>query len=69
MLRAKVKGRLPQDQGVDELDFGAIETLEKSVGDDVRALRNSPYVRPELAEKTVGYVYDLKTGELRRVDG
>ena len=69
MIHAKTEGRLPQDEAVDGLDLGAIETLEKRVGDDVEALRNAPYVRPELAEKTFGYVYDITTGELRRVDG
>jgi carbonic anhydrase len=69
MIHAKIEGRLPQDEAVDGLDLGAIETLEKRVGDDVEALRNAPYVRPELAEKTFGYVYDIMTGELRRVDG
>jgi len=37
--------------------------------DDLAILHKSPYIRKELAEKSTGYVFDLKTGELEVVQG
>ena len=43
-------------------------SLEQSVRDDLAILRASPFIRKELAQRSVGFIYDLKTGELSRVN-
>ena len=42
-------------------------SVEQSVKDDVEFFRSSPLVRRELAERTHGFVFDIKTGELKSV--
>jgi carbonic anhydrase len=42
-------------------------SLEQSVHDDVKLLRETKVIRRELRERTKGYLYDVKTGLVRRV--
>ncbi|CZR57895.1 uncharacterized protein PAC_07784 [Phialocephala subalpina] len=49
--------------------FGAVTNIEQSIKDDLVILKSSPYIRKELADRSVGYVFDLKTGELTPVEG
>jgi carbonic anhydrase len=58
----KKKKRKKERPGVDRKI-----SLKQSVLDDLKILHESPYIRKELAEKSTGYVYDLKTGELELV--
>ncbi|KAH8670129.1 carbonic anhydrase [Tricladium varicosporioides] len=69
IIRQKMKERLPTHREVDSIDFGGFKDLEQSVKDDLNILRSSPLVRKGLADKAVGYVFDIKTGALTRVDG
>ena len=48
-------------------DFGQIDDLEQSLKDDVAFLKNSPFLRSELKGKIHGFLYDIKTGELKKV--
>ncbi|KAL4887491.1 carbonic anhydrase [Aspergillus karnatakaensis] len=58
--------RAPEASGkVGGLTFPGFEDLERSVLEDVQLVKRSPLVRKELAERTRGFVYDLKTGEVR----
>ncbi|KAM3078612.1 hypothetical protein ACMFMG_006482 [Clarireedia jacksonii] len=68
-IRDVLKARLSEDhhQGLDKMTFGAINDLKESVVDDINILRSSPFIRPELAEKTYGFVYDIKNGKLEAV--
>ncbi|PQE31963.1 carbonic anhydrase protein [Rutstroemia sp. NJR-2017a WRK4] len=68
-IRDVLKARVAEDhyQALDKMAFGAIDDLKGSVVDDINILRGSPFIRPELAEKTYGFVYDLKSGELEAV--
>ena len=62
-----LKSRGPAHQ-VDAMgDFGQIDDLEQSVKDDVAFLENSPFLRSELKGKVHGFLYDIKTGELKDV--
>lgn len=45
----------------------SLSSLDKSVREDLKVLRDSPLVRPELKEHLHGYVLDIKTGLLRQV--
>ena len=37
-------------------------SLEQSVRDDLAVIKGSPLVRKQLADRTYGFVYDIKTG-------
>ncbi|KAL7948801.1 carbonic anhydrase [Trichoderma barbatum] len=50
---------------VAKMDFGEILDLEASVIEDMKILKDSPYLRKDL--KVYGYVYDIKTGKLQEV--
>ncbi|GAM35989.1 hypothetical protein TCE0_018f04737 [Talaromyces pinophilus] len=52
---------------VADLILPGFEDLERSVQEDVQLVRHSSLVRKELADRTRGFVYDLKTGEVRPV--
>ncbi|MFM9105913.1 MAG: beta-class carbonic anhydrase [Chloroflexota bacterium] len=62
-LRRKVQDVFGVD--VSGTDFLAFSDLEQSVIDDVGRVRNSPVIPREIP--VVGYVYDVRTGNLRQV--
>ncbi|CAH0043435.1 unnamed protein product [Clonostachys solani] len=43
------------------------ESLEQSVREDVQLVKSSALVRKELAERTRGFIYNLKTGKVEPV--
>jgi len=45
------------------------DSIEQSIKDDLAILKASPLIRKELAERAVGYLYDIQTGSLKKVDG
>ncbi|KAL4872668.1 carbonic anhydrase [Aspergillus spectabilis] len=60
--------RAPEASGkVKDLTLPGFEDLERSVQEDVQLVKRSPLVRKELAARARGFVYDLKTGEVRPV--
>ena len=62
-LRAQVKRELGADaSGIDFLPFADVE---KSVRDDVAALRDSPFIPRDVPVR--GFVYDVRTGRLTEV--
>jgi carbonic anhydrase len=62
-LRARVKRELAADaSGIDFLPFSDVE---KSVRDDVAALRDSPFIARDVPIR--GFVYDVRTGRLTEV--
>lgn len=62
-LRSKVRDDLKQN--VDHIAFLSFKDLKQSVIDDVQALRNSPLV---LEVPVTGYVYEVETGKIVKVD-
>jgi carbonic anhydrase len=42
-------------------------SLAQSVRDDIEILKKNPFIRKELADRAVGFVYDLKSGLLTPV--
>ena len=64
----QVWGKLEAETGSSarHIDFLPFSDLEGGVRNDVRTIRESPFL-PEDAEVT-GWVYDVRTGRLRRVD-
>ncbi len=62
-LRARLRTELGADaSGIDFLPFG---DLERSVREDVAAIRESPLVPRDVAVS--GFVYDVRTGRLHEV--
>ncbi|KAH8664643.1 carbonic anhydrase [Xylariales sp. PMI_506] len=55
------------DHEITELKFGTFEDPEARARDFVNFIKTHPFIRPELAQKTVGIVYDIKTGEVTKV--
>ena len=54
------------DPSVREIDFMPFSDVEESVREDVRTIRENPFL-PKDAEVT-GWVYDVTTGRLRSID-
>ena len=50
------------------MTFGAVTDIEQSVRDDLAFLKEHPLVRSELKEKAFGFVYDIHTGLITKVD-
>lgn len=42
--------------------------IEKSIREDLKFLRECEYIRTELAEKSKGFIFNLKTNKLESVD-
>ncbi len=68
-VKTELKKRGNKEEEVDGMQFGAISTsLEQSVVDDLEFLKTSLYIRKELAERTRGFLYDIKTGKVREIE-
>jgi len=70
-IRTELKRRDPTNVDVDLLSFGEIDLTgsshEQSLRNDLEFLKTSRYIRKELAERTKGFLYDIKTGEVHEV--
>ncbi|KAI0128348.1 carbonic anhydrase [Xylariales sp. AK1849] len=67
-LRQAIKKYAPNNaKEVGVIDFGTFKDVEKRARDSVEFIRNNPLVRKELAQNTVGAVYDIKTGKVVQV--
>ncbi|KAG5657887.1 hypothetical protein KAF25_007920 [Fusarium avenaceum] len=64
-LDLKTKVRKELDQDVDHIAFLPFGDLEQSVRDDIAFLKKSPLV---LDVPVTGYVYDVKTGKINKVE-
>lgn len=67
-VRKTIRKRGPNDKSVDDATFGAIKNLEQSVRDDLAVIKSYPLLRKELADRSHGYIYDIKTGLLNPLD-
>ncbi|KAH7137355.1 carbonic anhydrase [Dactylonectria estremocensis] len=52
---------------VDKMVFGANADIEKSVKEDLAWVRTHPMIREQLKGGCQGFVFDIKTGELKKV--
>jgi carbonic anhydrase len=62
-IRAKVENDLGADPG--DMPFLTFADVEESVREDLRLLRESPLIGPDVTVR--GFVYDVKTGRLAEV--
>ena len=62
-----LRGKLAADTGKDasHMDFLPFSDLDESVRDDVRRIRDNPFIPADV--EVSGWVYDVKTGKLREV--
>ena len=80
-VRATLCQRGLDDAGPDGVTFGTITesvpspprpadetSLDQSIRDDLAVIRGSKWVRKRLKERSYGFVGDIKTGLLRRLD-
>ena len=63
-LREKLKAETGNDAS--KIDFLPFPELDRSVRDDVKRIKESPFVDKDVA--VTGFVYDVNTGRLRRID-
>jgi carbonic anhydrase len=61
---AKVKDSLGADAS--DIDFQPFGDLDQSVRDDIRFLKDSPFIPDDVSIR--GFVYDVKTGRVREVE-
>ena len=62
-IRTKIRQNLTED--ADHIAFLPLGDLKQSVVDDVRLLRKNPLI---LDVPITGYIYDVKTGRINRVE-
>lgn len=62
-IRSKIRDGLHED--ADHIAFLPFNDLSKSVVDDINILKRSPLV---LDVPITGYIYDVKTGRLEKVE-
>jgi carbonic anhydrase len=62
-IRTKIRQNLTED--ADHIAFLPFGDLKQSVVDDVNLLRKNPLV---LDVPITGYIYDVKTGRINKVD-
>ncbi|KAK4063148.1 hypothetical protein Trihar35433_8943 [Trichoderma harzianum] len=72
MTEKRIHDHVLKEDGVSiedatQLVLPFITDLEQSVRDDVKLLKTSRIIRRELRENASGYLYDVKSGLVRRV--
>jgi carbonic anhydrase len=69
MIRGKVQQGLPDvsPEEVGSLTLPKIDNLEESVLDNMSLLKESKFIRSELKDGIMGFVYDIKTGLVKEV--
>lgn len=68
MIRSGLQSRLPEDKSISSTSYGAVDGIEQSIKNDLAIIKASSFIRKELAERTIGLLFDIKTGELKSVE-
>jgi len=68
-IQAEMKNRVPGSAEMDNVDFGAVTDIHKSIREDVARLKANPYMRKELLPRIRGLYLDIKTGLISDIDG
>ncbi|KAH6663064.1 carbonic anhydrase [Halenospora varia] len=65
-IRSSLTGKAPDHADeISKMEFGEILDLKGSVVEDMKLLKETPYLRKDL--NVYGYLYDIKTGKLEEV--
>ncbi|KAK1834019.1 carbonic anhydrase [Podospora conica] len=69
-IRSKVRAYAPEEHWaeIDRTVYGAIANLEDGVRADVEWVRAHPLITEKLKKGTQGFVFDIESGEVRKVD-
>ncbi|KEY67350.1 hypothetical protein S7711_11408 [Stachybotrys chartarum IBT 7711] len=69
-VRQKLQQQLPEltKTEVDSLALPDFSELEESVREDVRTLKNYKFLRQGLKDGVLGFVYDVKSGLLKKIE-
>ncbi|KFA63954.1 hypothetical protein S40285_10140 [Stachybotrys chlorohalonatus IBT 40285] len=69
-VRQKLQQQLPEvtKMEVDSLALPEFSELEESVREDVRTLKNYKFLRQGLKDGVLGFVYDVKSGLLKKIE-
>ncbi len=65
----ELRRKLTEETGADasDIDFLTFADLEESLREDVRGIRESPFIPDDILVS--GFIYDVRTGELKEVVG
>ena len=64
-----LKERVPDSSdAIDKLKFGDFSDIAGSVKEDLAVWREYPFTSKQLRDNSYGFVFDIKTGELTKVD-
>jgi carbonic anhydrase len=66
-MKKVTKGRVPEKyhKEVDEMEFGSFTDVKQSVVEDMKVLKDSPFVRDEIVIR--GFVFDIEDGTMEEV--
>ena len=71
-MREMIRKATGTKRSLEDVAFGGVggENVDmlQSVRDDLAVLKEEPLVRQALKDKAVGYLYDVKTGSLTKVE-
>lgn len=69
-VRASLKEIAGQEHHTDieKMEFGSNTDMKASVKSDLEWIRANPFVREELKKGCHGFLFDIKTGELEKVE-
>ncbi|KAH6646678.1 hypothetical protein BKA67DRAFT_413150 [Truncatella angustata] len=68
-VRRDLNQRAPEhNEKIEQLKLPGFDDLLQSVREDVQIVRDSPFIRKELADRTRGFVYDIKSGVVTPVE-
>jgi len=51
-----------------ELTATVLYSLEESVKQNIKFVKESPYIRKELRESAQGFLFDIKTGKVNKIE-
>ncbi|RAL03684.1 carbonic anhydrase [Aspergillus ibericus CBS 121593] len=70
-LRDALKARVDKTHWdeIDGMEFGESSDVIESVKENLNWFQASPLIRDGLKQRTQGFVYDIKTGRVAKVDG
>lgn len=66
-MKKVTKSRVPENyhKEVDEMEFGSFTNVKESVVDDMKILKDSPFIRDEIVVR--GFVFDIEDGKMEEV--
>lgn len=68
-VASTLKERVPDSSdAIDKMQFGDFSDIAGSVKEDLAIWKETPFASKQLRDNAYGFVFDIKTGELTKVD-